>query len=481
MRVIKNYLYNAGYQLLAIIVPLITTPYVSRVLHPVGVGDFSYTSSIIQYFVLIAGMGVGYYGNREIAYLRENRYEMSKAFWEIQIVKTFTTIIAFIIFVLFLYWYEHYILYLCIQAINIIAVAFDISWLYMGVENFKPTVVRNTIFKILSTIMVFIFVRNSNDVGIYILITALSVILGNMALWYSLKNIVVKVKLNELKPFRHLVPSISMFIPQVAIQVYVQLNKTMLGAFVGTVSSGYYQYSDNLVKMVLTIVTATGTVMLPHVSNAFSKGDTNKVNQMLYRSFDFVSFLAIAMMFGLAGVSKYLGLMFYGRGFGPVGMAMIIESIVIVLIGWSNVIGTQYLLPTNKVNSFTVSVTLGAIINIILNVPLIYIWGLYGAMWATVFSEFAVTAYQLWVVRNSLSMRELFKNFWKYMVAGSIMFGCVIYLELLWKPISISSITDIVHLCIIVAVGILVYGIMILLLKPTILDYAKEILFKRKK
>ena len=178
MRVIKNYLYNAGYQLLAIIVPLITTPYVSRVLHPVGVGDFSYTSSIIQYFVLIAGMGVGYYGNREIAYLRENRYEMSKAFWEIQIVKTFTTIIAFIIFVLFLYWYEHYILYLWIQAINIIAVAFDISWLYMGVENFKPTVVRNTIFKILSTIMVFIFVRNSNDVGIYILITALSVILG---------------------------------------------------------------------------------------------------------------------------------------------------------------------------------------------------------------------------------------------------------------------------------------------------------------
>ena len=325
MRVIKNYLYNAGYQLLAIIVPLITTPYVSRVLHPVGVGDFSYTSSIIQYFVLIAGMGVGYYGNREIAYLRENRYEMSKAFWEIQIVKTFTTIIAFIIFVLFLYWYEHYILYLWIQAINIIAVAFDISWLYMGVENFKPTVVRNTIFKILSTIMVFIFVRNSNDVGIYILITALSVILGNMALWYSLKNIVVKVKLNELKPFRHLMPSISMFIPQVAIQVYVQLNKTMLGAFVGTVSSGYYQYSDNLVKMVLTIVTATGTVMLPHVSNAFSKGDTNKVNQMLYRSFDFVSFLAIAMMFGLAGVSKYLGLMFYGRGFGPVGMAMIIE------------------------------------------------------------------------------------------------------------------------------------------------------------
>ena len=302
-----------------------------------------------------------------------------------------------------------------------------------------------------------------------------------MALWYSLKNIVVKVKLNELKPFRHLMPSISMFIPQVAIQVYVQLNKTMLGAFVGTVSSGYYQYSDNLVKMVLTIVTATGTVMLPHVSNAFSKGDTNKVNQMLYRSFDFVSFLAIAMMFGLAGVSKYLGLMFYGRGFGPVGMAMIIESIVIVLIGWSNVIGTQYLLPTNKVNSFTVSVTLGAIINIILNVPLIYMWGLYGAMWATVFSEFAVTAYQLWVVRNSLSMRELFKNFWKYMVAGCIMFSCVIYLELLWKPISISSITDIVHLCIIVAVGILVYGIMILLLKPTILDYAKEILFKRKK
>ena len=152
MKIIKNYLYNAGYQLLAIIVPFITMPYVSRVLRPIGVGDSSYTNSIIQYFVLIASVGVGYYGNREIAYLRENKYEMSKAFWEIQIVKTVTTVISYILFVLFLSWYNQYNIYLWAQSLNIVAVAFDISWLYMGVENFKPTVVRNTIFKILSNL-----------------------------------------------------------------------------------------------------------------------------------------------------------------------------------------------------------------------------------------------------------------------------------------------------------------------------------------
>ena len=180
------------------------------------------------------------------------------------------------------------------------------------------------------------------------------------------------------------------------------------------------------------------------------------------------------MMFGLAAVSKYLGTMFYGPGFGPVGLALMIESIVIVLIGWSNVVGTQYLLPTNKVRSFTISVVFGAVVNIVLNFPFIYFWGLYGAVWATVLSELAVTAYQLWVVRHSIDLKKMFENFLKYLVAGILMFIPIYYLELLWKPKDMN-LQGIMYTGIEVVIGIVIYVIVLLILKPTILGKIKMI------
>lgn len=127
--------------------------------------------------------------------------------------------------------------------------------------------------------------------------------------------------------------------PQIAVQIYVQLNKTMLGSMVNETAAGYYQYSDNLVKLILALVTATGTVMLPHVANAFSHGNMDHVNKMLYKSFDFVSAMAYPMMFGLAAVSLTLVPKYYGPGYEPVGPAMMIESIVVLMIAWSNVLG----------------------------------------------------------------------------------------------------------------------------------------------
>ena len=137
MKVIKNYLYNVGYQVLAIIVPLITSAYVSRVLRPAGVGANAFTNSIIQYFILFASMGIGYYGNRQIAYVRENRKKMAKTFWEIQIVKTIMTLASFIAFEVFMIFYTRQADYMWAQSINLVAVAFDISWFYEGIENFK--------------------------------------------------------------------------------------------------------------------------------------------------------------------------------------------------------------------------------------------------------------------------------------------------------------------------------------------------------
>lgn len=472
MKVIRNYLYNVGYQVLALIVPLITSAYISRVLRPEGVGANAFTNSIIQYFILIASMGIGYYGNRQIAYVRDSREKMAKTFWEIQIVKTIMTLIAFIAFEIFMFFYTKQPKYMWAQSINLIAVAFDISWFYEGIEDFKVTVLKNSFVKIVSMIAIFIFIKNPSDVTLYIIVLAISTLLGNLTLWPNIRRDLPKININILNPWPHFLPMIELFIPQIATQVYVQLNKTMLGGMVNETASGYYQYSDNLVKLVLALVTATGTVMLPHVANAVSRGSMKQVNHMLYKSFDFVSAVAYPMMFGIAAVSLTLAVKYYGNGYAPVGPAMMIESIVILMIAWSNAIGVQYLLPLNRVKQFTVSVTVGALVNIVLNIPLIHLWGLNGAMWSTVISECAVTLYQLWVVRHLLSYKNLFHGSWKYFLSGLIMFGIVFWMNRNLKDSWLMLFLEVI-------VGMIIYAILMLILKAPIVYEARNLIIDK--
>ncbi|MDK8309278.1 MAG: flippase, partial [Lactobacillus delbrueckii] len=445
----------------------------SRVLSPEGVGANAFTNSIIQYFMLLANIGIGYYGNREIAYVRDNKQKMAATFWEIQIVKTVMTVVAYLSFVVFMAFYSGNKTYMWAQSINLIAVAFDISWLYQGLEDFKRTVLRNTFVKITSMIAIFIFIKSPKDVAVYIIVLALSTLLGNLTLWpHAVNNYGHVDRGTKLNPWRHFVPTVTMFVPQIATQLYVQLNRTMLGLMVDQKASGFYQYSDNLVKLILAFVTATGTVMLPHVANAFAQHDMEKVHKMLYKSFDFVSALAYPMMFGIAGVSLTLAPLYYSSKYAPVGPAMLIESIVILMIGWSNVIGTQYLLPVNRVKDFTTSVTIGAVVNIILNFPFISLWGLNGAMWATVLSEVAVTGYQLYVVRKDLDLSLMFQSSWKYLLASGVMFVAVFGMNTHLKASWLWLICE-------VAVGVVIYAGLVYFLKAPIIDQAKNLISKK--
>lgn len=473
MKVLKNYLYNAGYQILALIVPLITAPYISRVLHPAGVGYNAYTNSIIQYFVLMADLGIAMYGQREIAYVREDPKKMSQTFWEIQCLKFFTTTFVYFLFVIFLHVYDRYTVFLWIQSINLIAAALDVSWLYQGVEDFKRTVLRNTLVRLLTLVLIFVLVKKASDVGFYIFIIAFSNLFGNLTLWPHLRKMLVPVKIRSLRIWHHLLPTLGLFVPQIATSVYLQLNKTMLGVMMGTKYSGFYQNSDNLVKMVLSLATALGTVMLPHMSAAFAKGNKEKMHQLLYKSFDMLSILAFAMTFGVAAVSTNLAPFFYGKSFWPVGPAMMIESIVIILIAWSNTIGQQYLVPTNQIKKYTTSVILGACFNFITNFIFIDLWGLKGAMWATVASEVVVTSYQLWAVRKQVHFTEMFRNTFKYLIAGVVMF-IPVYL------MNIKLHTSVLTLGLEVIVGIIIYVAMILILKPTSLKMVFQMLQYKK-
>ncbi|WP_125590197.1 oligosaccharide flippase family protein [Companilactobacillus jidongensis] len=474
MKVVKNYLYNAFYQVFILLVPLVTTPYLARVLGPTGVGINSYTNSVIQYFIVFGSIGVDLYGNRQIAFVRSNKQQLTQTFYEIFFMRIITIIIAYAAFGLFLLFSGQYQTYYLAQSVSLIAAAFDISWFFMGMENFYVTVIRNFVIKILTLISIFTFVKSYSDLGIYIFILSMSLLLGNLTLFPSLKKYLVKADFRHLSIWRHLKPSLVLFLPQIAMQIYGVLNKTMLGVMVSVQATGYFDQSDKMVKMALAIVTATGTVMLPHVANAFARGEVEKTRHYLYQSFRFVSAIAIPIAFGLMAVTAKFVTLFFTKRFLSVIPIMIIESVVIILIAWSNVLGIQYLIPTKQMKSYTISVVIGAVVNIIFNIPLIIKWGAVGATIATVLSELSITMYQLFSIRKQVDYRELFGDLSKYLIAGVLMFEVVFELDRIlpisWKMLILE-----------VIVGMIFYTMLLILFRTKIIDEAKSLIHNRKK
>lgn len=472
MKVIKNYLYNAGYQILNMIIPLITVPYISRVLGAHDVGINEYTNSWVTFFFLMGQMGITLYGNREVAYHRDDLYERSRTFWGVEALQLLTVSLSLIAYLaavfLFSTTFKEFFL---LQAIWIVATGVDISWYFMGLEEFRITVVRNTLVKIASLILIFTVVKTSNDLGKYILILGASQLVGNLTLWPYLRGNIIWVSIKEWHPFKHFYPSLLLFIPTITTQVYLVLNRLMLGRMSTQADLGNFGQADKIVKFVLAVVTATGTVMLPHVANKFAKGDIKGVRNSLYSSFNFVSAISIPMMFGLMAIAKKFGPWFLGSGFDLSGSVMFIEAPIIVFIAWSNVTGTQYLMPINRVRDYTTSVTIGAVSNVVFNFLLIVKWGANGAALATVGSELLVTITQLIMIRKTISRRKIFKEQWKYIISGMVMFLVV-------NRICQSINMTIGNLILEVVTGIVIYFVGLLLTKSTIIKQGLEIIRK---
>lgn len=463
MTVLKNFLWNISYQVFLLILPIVTIPYVSRVLGPTGIGINSYTNSIAQYFVLFGNLGITLYGNREVAYKRDKKKELSQLFWELSFLRFFLTFISMVIFLTVIYFTGEYQSFYLIQALLLIASALDIAWFFQGLELFRVTVVRSTLVKVVSLMLIFTFVKDKNDLGLYIFILAFSQLLGNLTLWPYLKKYISTPNIKHLNFKIHLKPTITLFIPQVATQVYLQLNKTMLGAIVGVTAAGYYDNSDKIVKIILALVTASGTVLLPHIAHDYSKGNMEKISKSAYNSMHVIMVLAMPLASGLIAVAPLFTKIFFGPGFSPVATLMRIEAPVMIMVGIGTAIGVQYLLPTNQIRIYSKSYVFGASLNVLLNIPLILLLGAKGAMIATIFSETFVSMFQLYHVRKQLSLRSLFFENQKYIFAAVIM-GIAVNLF-----VNLNLLGPIVTLILGVLVGALSYTLVLLLLRPNVI------------
>lgn len=455
----KNYIYNLMYQILVTIVPLITTPYLSRVLGAEKIGIYSYTLSITTYFVLLGSLGVSSYGQREIAYVRDDVIKRSKTFCEILIMKTCTLAISMIIFYFTFASYGEYSVYYKILLLEILGNIFDISWFFQGQEEFKKTVMRNTIVKLISVVCIFLFVKTQDDLYKYFFIYVLSTLLGNLSLWVYLPKYVKRIKLKELKILRHLKPAISLFIPQIAVQIYTVLDKTMIGAIVEDKSEvGYYEQAQKIVKLMVTISTALGTVMVPRMANTYATGNKTKLKEYMKSSFSFVLLIAFPLMFGIVSVVSKFVPIFYGEGYDKVIILIAVISPIILAIGLSNVTGTQYLVPTNQQKKYTISVAAGAIINFVLNFFLIRVGKSIGASIATVIAEFSVTGIQFYLLRDQLNVKDVIKIAKNYFIASVVMFIVSCGIGMLISNSIISIVTQVIF-------GAITYFVVLIILK----------------
>ena len=422
-----NLIYSIVYQILLIVIPFITAPYVSRTLGANNVGIFSTSNAFAHYFLLFAMLGVNNYGNRAVARVRDNKQLLGKTFWEIFSFQFFTSIIVCIFYIPFVLIMDidNKTIYL-IQFLYVLSAAFDINWCCFGLEKFKLSTTRSTIIRLLTVVAVFIFVRDKSDLPIYTAIIAGGSLVSVLVIWpFVIKNVpFVKPSLSNI--VSHIKPNLVLFLPVISISIYNIMDKLMLGKMSTEAEVGFYTYSENVVQIPSTLIVALNNVIMPRMSNLFAKNTDSKITAGIMDSvMMFAMLISSAMAFGLAGVAKIFAPWFYGNDFSRCGPFIMFLCPIIIFKAWAGVLRTQYLIPKGKDKLYVTSLIIGAVVNLIVNLILIPRLEGIGAIIGTIAAEFSVAFVQFALVRNEVPIMKYIRNGIAFCIIGTFMFVIV--------------------------------------------------------
>lgn len=450
----KNIIYNVIYQVLILVIPLIMAPYLSRVIGANGVGIYSYTYSVVYYFMLLTMLGVNNYGNRSIAKVKDDKSKLSKTFWSIYLFQLLFGILMLIVYFTYILCFsQRYRIIFLLESLFILSSMLDINWLFFGLEEFKITIVRNSLVKILSVILIFCFVKSNEDVWKYVLIMSFTTFLSQIFLWGFVRKKVgfCKIKLNDI--LVHVKPNLILFIPVIAISLYKMMDKVMLGSLSDINEVGFYENAEKIVSIPITLISALGTVMLPRITNIITKGEEHKVKEYIHTSIIFIMFMAYAMTCGLIAVGYNFAPLYYGVEFKKTGLLIMILSLTLPFLSFANVIRTQYLIPKEKDKIYVISVSLGAITNLIMNFIFIPLYKSVGACIGTISAEVVVMVYQTFAVRNELPVTEYIKKTLPFFIKSLIMLLIIYTLNYL-------NINSIIILVLQISLGMIIYSLL---------------------
>ncbi len=453
----KNILLNITYQIIIIAIPLITMPYISRVLSADGVGLYTYSYTIVNYFCLFSMLGINNYGNREIARAKTES-EKATIFWELILFRSIVTICMLMFYFSMSNIYRYSFKITLAQSILLFGAFIDLNWLYYGLEKLKPLIIKNLFFKVITTILIFILIKSSDDFIIYVCIMSLGQVLGQLFLWPSIikRFGFVKIRFSNLK--KHIRPMVVLFIPILGLSAYRLIDKTMIGMLLGDTECGYYESADKIVNILLTVLASVGTVLMPRMSYLVEINETEKVNKILSKVFIFVIVLSLGMVFGTIAISNQFVPVFFGDEYKPTINILNVLALSVFFSSITNIIRTGILIPNKMDLQYLIAIIIGAVINVVLNVSFILIFNdtLYVAI-STLISEIIVFLIQIILVRKYMVFKSFFVSLLLALVSGIIM-----YFSLKFISGFIGDLNIYLQLFLKILFGIIVYSVAIL-------------------
>lgn len=392
-----NFTYQLLYRILTVITPLITSPYLSRVLGVEQLGKYSASQAFVNYFALCAMLGIEKYGNRCIARLQDDKKAVSQVFWSIYIIQFTASLFSMIVYVVSInilaFTSVSRTLYI-FQGLWVLSSLLDINWLFFGLEQFKITVTRSIVIKIVSVILIILCVKKPEDLNLYALIMSGSMVVSQLALWMNLNRYVIICRINFSQTKKHLLPVFKLFIPVIANTVFHIMDKTMLGILSDDANSGYYYNADKLINIPLGVITAISTVMLPRVTNTLAVAGKKDANELLVKSCEITAFLTYPISLGIGAIATVFVPFFFGNGYDECIILIIWFVPVLIIKAFSDFVRSQFLIPTGNDNLYTGAMCAGAISNLFFNYILIRNRGALGAVQATLLSEAIVLVIQ---------------------------------------------------------------------------------------
>lgn len=492
----RNFFFNVIYQILVVITPLITAPYVSRVLGASNLGQFSFAYTIAYYFIIAGYLGFQQYAQRAIAEVQDDKEEQSRVFWQIVLNRLFPVMISLgIMFILYFAGvFGQYSSLILIFSILVASTAFDINFYFHGKENFFIVMIINLIIRLVFLFLIFSLVKTRFDLGIYTLLYSLMVCGGYLTMWIMLPTNLRKVKLKTLDFKKHMKGSLSLFLPVAAISVYALLDKTLIGVLVrgqtyqrvdyitiivnkSDLENGYYYQAERIVKAILSIILAFGSVMTTRNSIEYKNKHFGAIKKNVYSSFRFVFAVGVPLALGTVIVAQAFVPIFFGKFYEEVATLMMIYAPVILLIGISNTLGAQYLLPTKQDKKYSISVLIGFAFNLGLNALFIPLYGARGAIYGTLISEGIIVVIQYMFVFQDIKLKIILKIIYKYVIAGLIMFGLdfALYSFVLKDSKYIVNLTSLI---ITIPAGVLIYYFSLLIMRDKyVFRYSKSFVF----
>lgn len=433
----KNYIYNVSFQIFSLIIPFITAPYIARALGAEGEGTYVFVNSIATFFSLVAALGISSYGMREVSRARENRLMASRLFWELSIIRLVSTLLCLGLYLTYCAATGGDMAIYLACGLTILSVGVDCTWFLQAMENFRTLMLRNFAVKVGSVLLIFLFVRDRDDLLLYALIQGGSIFLSNVLLLGGLMRQIRFIPLRRLRFGRHIRETLVYFIPTIATSVYTVLDRTMLGLITQDMAAnGYYERAHKIINMVMTVITSLNVVVGVRTSYLFAQHKTQEIRHHIYDTFRFMYMVSFPMAAGLCAVAPTFVPWFYGDNNQQVTPLLILFTPLLFIIGTSNVLGSLYLTPSGQRSRSNRAIICGAVLNVTLNVLLIPLFKVYGAVISSLCAEAVISFLYLRFSCRFVSVYRILFTGLRYLVLSAIMF-IPTYLLGRWLPISV--------------------------------------------